>query len=112
MEGGGESAARARERDPWRPCGGCSGEGGRWIDVARQDRCFVFRLDGVTAAFEERGGERSCLLRTLTNTRPTPATVVVRLEGGWVVRLALLSFQKLGVYPPLVVVFGTFAAER
>jgi len=25
------------------------------IDVARQDRCFAFRLDGVTAALEKRG---------------------------------------------------------
>jgi Mrp family chromosome partitioning ATPase len=43
-EGGGESTAGA----------GCSGEGGRPIDVVRQDRPFVFRLDGVTAAFEKR----------------------------------------------------------
>lgn len=27
------------------------------IDVARPDRCFAFRLDGVTAAFEKRGGQ-------------------------------------------------------
>jgi hypothetical protein len=51
--------------------------------VARQDRCFTFlRLDGVTAAFEKRGGKHGYLFWMLTNTRPNPATVVVRLEGG------------------------------
>lgn len=48
----------------------------------------------------------ACLLLTLTNTRPTPATVVVPLEGGQAVQFALLSFQKLEVYPPLVVLAG------
>jgi hypothetical protein len=43
MEGGGESTAD-----------GCSGEGGRPIDAARPDRCFAFRLDRITAAFEIR----------------------------------------------------------
>lgn len=78
------------------------------IDVARQDRCFAFRVGGVTAALEERerGGEHSCMLWTLTNTWPTPATIVVRLQGGRAVRLALLSFQKLALYPPLVVAGG------
>jgi hypothetical protein len=89
------------------------------IDVARRDGCFAVCREGVTAALEERerGREHNCLLRTLTNTRPTPATVVVRLQERQVVRLALLPFQKLAVYPPLVVaggaqtVFGTFAVE-
>ena len=45
MEGVGESTG-----------GGCSGEGARPIDVARPNRCFAFPLDGVTAAFEKRGG--------------------------------------------------------
>jgi len=53
MEAGSESTAGA----------GCSGEGGRPIDVARPDRCFSFRLDGITAAFEKRGRERACLLK-------------------------------------------------
>ena len=70
MEAGGESTAG----------GGCSEEGERPIDEAGQDRCFIFRLDGVTAAFEKRGGESCCLVWTLANARPTPAAVVLRLR--------------------------------
>jgi len=69
------------------------------IDVAKQDRYFAFRLDGVTAAFEERGGERGCLLRTLTNTRPTPATVVVRLPGGGGGAACFAALSEVGGLP-------------
>jgi len=85
--------------------------------VAGQDRCFALRLAKFTAALKKRGGRCSCLLRTLTNTRPPSATVVVRLQRGRLVRLALLSFQKLEIYPPrwgggrAQGVFGTFAGE-
>jgi hypothetical protein len=74
--------------------------------MIEQDRCFVFRQDGVTAVFAEQPGERSCLLRTLTNTRSTHASVVIRLEGDQVARFTLLPFQKLGVYPAMVVAGG------
>jgi hypothetical protein len=87
------------------------------IDVARQDRSSTLRLDGIVVAFEQCETGQGCLLRTLTNTRPTPATVVVRLRGGKLVRLALLPFQKTGIYPPLVVdetyeVFATSTIEQ
>jgi hypothetical protein len=87
------------------------------IDVIRQNRCFALHLDGVTAAYEEQCEGRGCLLLTLTNTQPTPATAVVPLEGGQAVQFALLPFQKLEVYPPLVVAgevqdaSGTFVVE-
>lgn len=74
--------------------------------MTEQDRNFVFRQDGVTAVFAEQPGEHSCLLRTLTNTRSTHASVVIRLEGDQVMRFTLLPFQKLGVYPPTVVTGG------
>ena len=63
---------------PGRQCNGCSREGTGSSNVTRQDHCFACRLDGVTAAFEERSEECSCLLWTLTNIRPTSTAVVVR----------------------------------
>ena len=55
MEAGGESTTGAGERDAWRSCSGCSGEGRRPVDEVRPDGCFVLRPDGVTAAFEKWG---------------------------------------------------------
>lgn len=73
------------------------------MDLERQNRYFGFRLGGVAAAFEERASEQCCLLLTLANARSTSATIVIELRDGSETWLALRPFEKLLVYPPLVV---------
>ena len=68
-------------------------------------------MDGVTATYEIDGGGRR-LLRSLSNTRAEPATVQVRLDGEGVARFGLLPFQKLVIYPPLIVAAEGRAAVR
>ena len=106
-----ERLAGSARADVQRPCDGCSREGKRplvGIDVARQDCSSTLRLNGIVAVFEQCEAEQGCLLRTLTNTQPVPTTVIVQLLGGEPVQLALLPFQKTGIYPPLVVVDGIY----
>jgi len=47
------------------------------IDVARQNHCFVFHVDEITAALDKHDGQNGRLLRTLTNTRLARANVVI-----------------------------------
>lgn len=64
------------------------------VDTREQARSFALRLDGVPAALEKRNRKHSHLLLVLTNTRPTPATVIVRSQGARVVEFVLLPFQR------------------
>jgi hypothetical protein len=70
--------------------------------MGNRDRYFAFRLNGVTAAFEVRDEQNDCLLRSMTNCRPLRVGVFLRLRGGQAERFILQPFQKLDVYPPLV----------
>jgi hypothetical protein len=72
-------------------------------NVVQQPSPLAIRLGGVTATCEKRSGHACYLLRSLSNTRPQPTTVEVRLLNKQVKRFALLPFQKLVVYPPLAV---------
>jgi hypothetical protein len=69
-------------------------------DVVQQPSPFAIRLGGVTATCEKRSGHACYLPRSLSNTRPQPTTVEAQLSNEQVKRVALLSLQKLVVYPP------------
>jgi hypothetical protein len=102
----------ARAAGPGRGGGQVSGEStsagyresqDRSCNVVQQPSPLAIRLGGVTATCERRSGHACYLLRSLSNTRPQPTTVEVRLLNEQVKRFALLPFQKLVVYPPLAV---------
>lgn len=78
-----------------------SHEGSR--NVVQQPSPLTIRLGGVTATCEIRPGHACYLLRSLSNSKSQPTTVEVRLLNEQVKRFSLLPFQKLVIYPPLVV---------
>lgn len=68
-----------------------------------EGRTLALRANGVTAAFEVEAAGGPCLLHSLTNSRPSIATVLLRLPGGEVLCFDLRPCQKRQLYPPLVV---------
>lgn len=71
--------------------------------VRGEGRTLALRANGVTAAFELEAAGGPCLLHSLTNSRPSIATVLLRLPGGEVLCFELRPCQKRQLYPPLVI---------
>ena len=67
------------------------------------DRNFVLRMDGITAAFDERSSECCCYLKTLTNARSRRASAVISFPDGEEMRFTLMPYQKTVFHPPLSV---------
>jgi hypothetical protein len=73
------------------------------IDRTGATRELVLRWEGVTAVFTRSAEGTFYWLCTLNNTRPRPATFRFGARNGEVKAFALRPFQKLAVYPPLMV---------
>ena len=87
------------------------------VDTERQSRRFGLRLNGITAAFEERPMDNRCFLVTLTNTRSTALNAVIVSQDGHEARFPLRPFQKTLFYPQVAVarepsaILGAFDVE-
>ena len=73
------------------------------MDLLMRNHCHTLRLDGVTAAMEERHRDHRCFLKTLSNTRHRPVTVALVFPDGREMRFTLTPFQKVVFCPPVLV---------
>ena len=68
-----------------------------------QDSSYALTLNGITVGFEERPRKNRCYLKSLTNTRSSPGSVVVALPNGGRVAITVPPRHRFLIVPPLPV---------
>ena len=71
--------------------------------VKSQDSSYDITLNGITVGLEERPKKNRCYLKSLTNTRGSPASVRVALPNGEQVTLTVPPCHRFLITPPLPV---------
>ena len=71
--------------------------------MKNQVSSYGITLNGITVGIEERPRKKRCYLKSLTNTRGSPASVVVVLPNGEQVTLTVPPCHRFLITPPLPV---------
>ena len=71
--------------------------------MKNQERSYGISLNGITLGLEERPRKKRCYLKSLTNARGSPGTVVIALPNGEQVTLTVPPCHRFPINPPLTV---------